>query len=115
MFVKFGKTKNLFGKILILLLEVSPQAVPCASQAAEPPRPFAPGLRVKIHGLQSEGGKKLNGILGFLRKFDSATGRWDVRVATETKALKPENLVVDESSGPGIEMVGWASNKVCME
>lgn len=51
------------------------------------------GALVRIMGLQ--GARELNGSLGKLMRFDTATGRWDVDIENNkcgAKALKPENL-----------------------
>merc|ERR1712039_585296 len=56
------------------------------------------GSRVRIHGLQSEQGAKLNGKIGRCLDFDAASGRWGVKFSDgTTKALKPINLCVDGS------------------
>lgn len=56
------------------------------------------GVNVRIHGLQSAAGAELNGKLGCCLDFDSATGRWGVKLGDGTsKALKPANLSVGAS------------------
>lgn len=54
---------------------------------------------VRIHGLTSEEGKKLNGNTGVCQKFLEKTGRWKVALniqlspgINEIKQIKPENL-----------------------
>lgn len=50
------------------------------------------GTVVRIEGLKSEAACHLNGTLGITQRFRPETGRYEVRVGSEAKALKPENL-----------------------
>ena len=51
-----------------------------------------PGCHVRLHGLQSESGKRNNGKLGVLRRFDEAKGRWVVAFDGNEGNLREENL-----------------------
>ena len=51
-----------------------------------------PGCHVRLHGLQSESGKRNNGKLGVLRRFDGAKGRWVVAFDGNEGNLREENL-----------------------
>ena len=56
---------------------------------------LAPGVRVRVFGLQSAAGMKVNGLEGKLQSFSPETGRWDVVLDSgEGKAIKSENLEV---------------------
>merc|ERR1712125_98690 len=57
------------------------------------------GSRVRIHGLQSESGSKLNGRHGVVQRYLHDVSRYEVSIVSETgvagesiKALKAENL-----------------------
>lgn len=52
-----------------------------------------PGASVRVHGLQSNVGAKLNGCEGIVDKWDAATSRWVVRFSDGTfKSVRDENL-----------------------
>merc|ERR1719456_1941944 len=54
-----------------------------------------PGQRVRVHGLQSAAGSRMNGALGSLMRYDAASARWDVRLDDwEKKAIKTVNLEI---------------------
>jgi len=67
------------------------------------------GQRVRIHGLESAAGQKLNGLEGVARYLDSGSGRFCVQLAesdpsSEWKRMKPENLeAVSKEAGPKVE------------
>ena len=68
-------------------------AVPAPAPAPAPG--LAPGARVRIFGLQSAEGLKLNGIEGKLQSLSPETGRWNVILDSgEVKAIKSTNLEV---------------------
>ncbi|CAE8610482.1 unnamed protein product [Polarella glacialis] len=55
--------------------------------------PLRRGVLVRIRGLGSAQGAKLNGTLGRCDRFDEQTGRWGVVLPDgSSNALKPENL-----------------------
>ena len=58
------------------------------------PDDIAPGDAVKILGLQSEAGSKLNGLDGRVVSFDAEKGRFVVSTKTRQDAvsLKPDNV-----------------------
>ena len=71
---------------------------------------LAPGARVRILGLQSAAGLKLNGLEGELQSFSRETGRWDVILDSgEGKAIKPCNLEVR----PGTVLVATHLTAAC--
>ena len=54
---------------------------------------------MRIFGLQSAAGMKLNGLEGELQSFSGETGRWDVILDSgEGKAIKAANLEVPPGS-----------------
>jgi len=57
-----------------------------------------PGARVRVHGLQSAAGSKLNGSEGVVEKWDAATCRWVVKVGAAVKSVRDEHL---EATSPG--------------
>ena len=57
--------------------------------------PLAAGARVRIFGLESAAGSKLNGLEGELQTFVQKSGRWDVQLDSgDGKSIKPANLEV---------------------
>ena len=61
---------------------------------------------MRIVGLQSAAGLKLNGLEGELRSLSRETGRWDVILDSgEVKAIKSTNLEVR----PGTVPCWWLS------
>jgi hypothetical protein len=65
--------------------------------APEPAPGLAPGARVRIFGLQSGAGLKLNGLEGNLQAFSPENGRWHVILDSgEVKTIKAKNLEVSE-------------------
>lgn len=61
------------------------------TQHGGPPTAIAPGTRAVICGLKSK--PELNGQAGKVGAFDAAKSRYVVEVASETLALKRDNLV----------------------
>lgn len=60
---------------------------------AAPAEAVRPGDFVAVHGLTSEGGRKLNGARGAVFRADEAKGRLEVFLSAEKlTSLKPENL-----------------------
>lgn len=55
-------------------------------------RVFEPDDRARIHGLQSDTGKVLNGLECQILRYLHDVSRYEVQVGQQTKALKPENL-----------------------
>ena len=53
---------------------------------------FVKGQTVVLHGLESEQGRKLNGLAGRLGNFDAKTERWSVVVKDALKRVRPQNL-----------------------
>jgi len=84
----------------------SPLAIEAREGASSPPAvtasEFTPGARVRIQGLQSKPGQKLNGQEGDLVTFDLAKGRWQVKIngIPKPKMIKLVNLVLLETSAP---------------
>ncbi|CAE8689731.1 unnamed protein product [Polarella glacialis] len=63
---------------------------------------FFAGNRVRVHGLESEEGQRLNGLEGLVEGPSTSPGRLSVRVSDgePCKSIKPENLVkLTEVSG----------------
>eukprot|EP00928_Gymnodinium_smaydae_P046597 TRINITY_DN31047_c0_g1_i1.p1 TRINITY_DN31047_c0_g1~~TRINITY_DN31047_c0_g1_i1.p1 ORF type:complete len:312 (+),score=41.73 TRINITY_DN31047_c0_g1_i1:66-1001(+) len=76
---------------------ILPQTGETKSLRAENIRPagilaLEPGSRVRVHGLQSETGKALNGLEGTVVRYNLESMRYDVDVNGTCKALKAENL-----------------------
>jgi len=53
---------------------------------------FVLGTVVRVHGLQNELARHLNGKAGIVQRYNSKNCRYEVRVANELKGLRPENL-----------------------
>jgi len=70
---------------------------PCKSLEGTSRGDLICGASVVLQGLRAA--PELNGSLGVLTRFHSDTGRWDVVLGRHgTKALKPENLVVQTAN-----------------
>mmetsp|Transcript_111171 Transcript_111171/g.313717 ORF Transcript_111171/g.313717 Transcript_111171/m.313717 type:complete len:287 (+) Transcript_111171:91-951(+) len=65
---------------------------------------LVPGVRVKVHGLQSETGRALNGSVGCVKCLDTSSGRLQVDIEGQgLRAIKQENLepvLASSSSAP---------------
>lgn len=69
---------------------------PCESAGGTSRGELVRGASVVLRGLRAA--PELNGSLGVLTRFHSDNGRWDVALGGHgTKALKPDNLVVQTS------------------
>ena len=55
---------------------------------------FDSGSLVRVHGLQSETGKALNGLYGKIIEFDEGTGRYMCDLGTKQMKIKPSNLAM---------------------
>jgi len=72
---------------------------PATSQPA-----YEPGAKVVVFGLKSSAAQKFNGREGTLVQKLVESGRWEVKIGNEVKALKVENLkVAQESAVAGSE------------
>ena len=60
--------------------------------------PYCVGSEVFIRDLQ--GRTELNGKVGVIASFDSAAGRYAVRIGTESVKIKPANLSLSVFSAP---------------
>lgn len=61
-----------------------------------------PGAQVRVHGLQSAAGAKLNGCEGLVDKWDAAACRWVVKIAGVMKSIKDEHLEsLGSAASPG--------------
>merc|ERR1712176_245693 len=68
-------------------------AAAAAAAACMAPTILNVGDQVEVFGLQSEAGRKLNGMKGKLTKFVDEKGRWQVELGlSNVQSLKPENL-----------------------
>lgn len=68
-------------------------AAKAAARAAAEPPVLKMGDQVEVFGLQSEAGKKLNGMRGVLMKFIEEKGRYEVELGLgNLQSLKPDNL-----------------------
>lgn len=50
------------------------------------------GDRVRVHGLQSESGKLLNGLEGEVIRYVHESSRYEVSIGSDVKALRSDNL-----------------------
>mmetsp|Transcript_46256 Transcript_46256/g.107561 ORF Transcript_46256/g.107561 Transcript_46256/m.107561 type:complete len:828 (-) Transcript_46256:130-2613(-) len=65
------------------------------------PMDVAIGAAVKVSGLQSAAGAKLNGLEGTVERWDAATCRWVVRFSDSSlKSIRDENLQVLKPAPP---------------
>eukprot|EP00930_Biecheleria_cincta_P096764 TRINITY_DN8855_c0_g1_i1.p1 TRINITY_DN8855_c0_g1~~TRINITY_DN8855_c0_g1_i1.p1 ORF type:complete len:1259 (+),score=208.04 TRINITY_DN8855_c0_g1_i1:84-3860(+) len=61
-----------------------------------------PGAQVRVHGLQSAAGAKLNGCEGVVDKWDAAACRWVVKISGVMKSIKDEHLEsLGSAASPG--------------
>ena len=74
----------------------------------EPDGAFAAGDTVALRGLQSR--PELNGQVGVIESVDEARGRWHVRLAAETVAVKKTNVARPHAPKSAYER---ASSQIC--
>jgi len=61
---------------------------------------FVIGARVRVVGLTSEEGRRINGCIGSVLCHEPTSGRVGVKIADRAaKAIKPENIILLDSSG----------------
>ena len=63
-------------------------------QVLESEKAIVPGCRVRLHGLKSEAGRRLNGKEGIVEGFDAEKHRWAVCVDGKTSTFKSKSLEV---------------------
>ncbi len=77
---------------------------------------LALGSKVRITGLLSEAGKKLNGKVGIVRALDlESPGRWAVEIDGVRKSLKADNLeAVEEGAPAAVDMQAAMANAMAV-
>mmetsp|Transcript_46757 Transcript_46757/g.97346 ORF Transcript_46757/g.97346 Transcript_46757/m.97346 type:complete len:482 (-) Transcript_46757:43-1488(-) len=80
---------------------------PCTMEAGAG---FAVGSQVRLHDLHSPGAAELNGELGLVRCFSTATGRYTVELSDGTvRAIRPEHLSTPSPNDAGDEEIPRSS------
>ena len=62
---------------------------------------FTKGQRVRLCGLQSEEGKKLNGQVGVIQRYLADSDRWKIIVDDDVRNVKAANLKLETLDADG--------------